>query len=206
MIIDIWATPSLPACPVTIYPDGCQDVIWVHPPGARPFWKLAALDSTARVIRGDAGAAMRGFRLAPGTVIDPRLFQTLAVEDPDEAAVDTIRALVRRTDHVADMMEACRAAPAEGVAALARHLGLSLRSLQRLAQAETGQGPLFWLRLSRLRQAMTEAAKGTSLAEAASGFADQAHFTREARRFFGAPPARLLADQVAMTAILAPGL
>ena len=44
----------------------------------------------------------------------------------------------------------------------------------------------------RLRAAIREVAQGSNLTAAAhaAGFADQAHFTREFRRTFGAPPSR----------------
>ena len=62
--------------------------------------------------------------------------------------------------------------------------------------------------LDRIDYCAIDAGAGTGLAEAAAGagFADQAHFTREARHFHGAPPARLLSDPEAMAALLAPGL
>ena len=205
LILDRWQVVRLRPGPVRIFPDGCQDVIWAHLPGQAPVWKLARLDPQVRVLTGAAGAAMLGVRLAPGCRMPAALWQALDPEKPDEMAA--IAGLGQRNPALTEMLDALSLAP-DRAAALARHLGQSLRSLQRLCLAETGQPPLFWLRLARLRRAMAEAAAGAPLAEAAAGagFADQAHLTREARHFLGAPPGRLLADPEAMAALLAPGL
>ena len=205
LILDQWQVAQLRPDPVRIFPDGCQDVIWAHLPGQAPVWKPAALDPQVRWLTGAEGASLRGFRLAPGCRMPAALWRALDPEKPDEVAA--IAGLCQRSPSLTEMLAALHLAPA-GAGTLARHLGQSLRSLQRLCLTETGQSPLFWLRLARLRRAMAEAAEGAPLAEAAAGagFADQAHFTREARHFHGAPPARLLADAEAMAALLAPGL
>ena len=205
LILDTWQVARLRPGPVRIFPDGCQDVIWVHLPGQAPFWKHASLDPQLRVLTGAEGASLHGFRLAPGCRLPPTLWRALDPEKPDEVAA--ITGLCCRNPALSEMLDALPLAPV-GAGALAKHLGQSLRSLQRLCLAETGQPPLFWLRLARLRRALAEAASGASLAEAAAGagFADQAHLTREAKHFHGAPPGRLLADAEAMAALLAPGL
>ena len=205
LILDQWQVAQLRPGPVRIFPDGCQDVIWVQLPGQAPVWKPAPLDPQVRVLNGAAGASLRGFRLAPGYRMPGMLWQALNPEKPDEVAA--IAGLCQRNPALSEMLSALALAPV-GAQVLARQLGQSLRSLQRLCLRETGQPPLFWLRLARLRRAMREAGAGVPLAEAAAGagFADQAHFTREARHFHGAPPGRLLADAEAMAALLAPGL
>lgn len=204
-VLETWQVARLRPGPVRIFPDGCQDVIWQHTPGQTPVWKVSPLDLRVRVVRGLTGTAMRGFRLAPGIRVPATLWSALDPEKPDEVAA--ISAICTGNPALTEMLAAL-AEPPDGAGALARRLGQSLRSLQRLSRAETGQPPLFWLRLARLRRAMAEAAEGLPLAMAAAGagYADQAHFTREARHFHGAPPARLLADPEAMAALLAPGL
>lgn len=207
MIIDRWDTDSLPFDSVRIYPDGCREVIWFRLPGKAPCWKLSGLDVAVRQLHGAAGAAMRGYRLAPGCVVDEAaLLAALDPEKPDELAAIGEEASLPAD--VAELVQAFRFAAAGGVGRSARRLGVSIRTLQRHCCARTGQSPLFWLRLLRLRQALCEARDGASLAEAAAGagFADQSHFTREAGRFYGATPARLLADRQALPMILAPGL
>ena len=207
VILDVWHAEEMGSEPVHIYPDGCRDVIWYRLKGAPPRWKVSTLDPTVRCLSGIGGAHMRGFRLAPGASISPVLLRVLDPEAPD-TGIDEIAALSMIADPVAELMAACRDAPVAGVERLARRMGVSVRSLQRMARTRTGQGPLFWLRLIRLRRALSSARDGGTLAEVAAdaGFADQSHFTREARAFHGASPTRLLADPRAMAAIIVPGL
>lgn len=197
----------MPDGPVNIYPDGCQDVIWVQPKNARPYWKVATLDTRMRVLTTAGGAALWGARLGPGALISANLFDELPSDSP-VGADEVIAGLCAVPGSVVEWLSAARSSPRLRVSGLARLLGVSLRSLQRQVRADTGQGPLFWLRMIRLRQALAEAQGGAPLAEAAvgAGFADQAHFTREAVAFHGAAPARLLRDGAALEGILAPGL
>jgi AraC-like DNA-binding protein len=207
-IIDRWHTSHLALAEARVFPDGCRDVIWICLPGQVPKWKLSSLDLSLRVVQGAAGAELRGFRLAPGTEVDlAALFAGLHPDQPDRAEAAIAGAVHLPADTMA-MLQAFREDPALSGAAQARRLGISQRSLQRLSLAHTGQPPLFWLRLIRLRQALAAARDGTPLAEAAAdaGYADQAHFTREARRFHGAPPGRLLRDPQALQLILCQGL
>ena len=207
VIQDIWQVSSLPAGAARIYPDGCQDVIWVKPVNGRSYWKAAPLDARMRVLYSMAGADLWGARLTPGAQIPPDLVHALDADGPDQAAA-AIAALCAVPEPVRDWLCALRAAPSLSVPRLARSLGVSARTLQRQVKSSTGQGPLFWARLMRLRQALSEAQQGLPLAEAAyaAGFADQAHFTREAVAFHAAPPSRLLRDPTALASIMAPGL
>lgn len=80
------------------------------------------------------------------------------------------------------------------VEALARHTGLSTRQLQRIFARETGMPPRSYLRLLRFRAAVSgiQDSDGSGLAgtAASSGYADQAHMTREFRSLAGLPPGR----------------
>lgn len=76
---------------------------------------------------------------------------------------------------------------------LARTSRLSMRQLQRICARETGMPPRSYLRLLRFRTAVTGVqAAGALLADtaAASGYADQAHMTREFQSLGGLPPGR----------------
>ncbi len=70
--------------------------------------------------------------------------------------------------------------------------GLSASRFQHLFTREVGVPFRRYRVWHRLRAAIREAAQGSNLTTAAhaAGFADQAHFTREFRRTFGAPPSR----------------
>lgn len=205
-IVGDWALERFPGGTVTIWPDGCRDAVWSEIPGSPPSWNLTGLDREPRGFSVPWGSRMRGFRLAPGVAIPEGLEAMLDPERPESAAALLLEAC-SLSDDVEEFFAACREAPASPNG-LARRLGVGLRTLERAVAARTGETPLFWSRLTRLRRAFALARAGVSLADAAfeAGFADQAHFTRESRSFYAATPARLLRDGAAMDAILVPGL
>jgi AraC-like DNA-binding protein len=80
------------------------------------------------------------------------------------------------------------------VRALARHVGVSERTLHRGFLDWVGAAPKPFLRALRVREAASRTTQGPrALAEIAAelGFADQAHLSREMRELWGATPARL---------------
>jgi AraC-like DNA-binding protein len=81
---------------------------------------------------------------------------------------------------------------AASVTVAADAAGLSASRFQHLFTREVGVPFRRYRVWHRLRAAIRAAASGSSLTSAAyaAGFADQAHFTREFRRTFGAPPSR----------------
>ncbi|MER5609823.1 helix-turn-helix transcriptional regulator [Micromonospora tulbaghiae] len=89
---------------------------------------------------------------------------------------------------------AARLAAGATVAATAAEVGLGERALHRRSRALFGYGPKTLARILRMRRALDLARTGAPLAEVAvrSGYADQAHLTREVRELAGVPPTRLL--------------
>ncbi|MBQ1054921.1 helix-turn-helix transcriptional regulator [Micromonospora sp. C32] len=85
------------------------------------------------------------------------------------------------------------------VAATAAEVGLGARALHRRSRALFGYGPKTLARILRMRRALDLARTGAPLAEVAarSGYADQAHLTREVRELAGVPPSRLLTPATA---------
>jgi AraC-like DNA-binding protein len=81
------------------------------------------------------------------------------------------------------------------VPALARSVGLSERQLYRRCLDAFGYGPKMLDRVLRLNLALERARAGLSFAEVAvrTGYADQAHFTRDVKALTGVPPRILLA-------------
>ena len=81
---------------------------------------------------------------------------------------------------------------ATSVTIAAHAAGLSASHFQHLFTREVGVPFRRYRVWHRLRVAIREASQGSNLTTAAhaAGFADQAHFTREFRRSFGAPPSR----------------
>ena len=87
--------------------------------------------------------------------------------------------------------------PHRSIAQLSRWTGFSTRQLQRRFTATVGYGPKMFqsvLRFQRLLHLGGASVGQRSLADlsADAGFADQAHMTREVRRFSGGPPTALL--------------
>jgi AraC-like DNA-binding protein len=80
------------------------------------------------------------------------------------------------------------------VAVVAGELGLSERQLERLFLERVGVSPKHYARLRRFERAarLTRDGRASSEVAFATGYADQAHFIREFRRFTGTTPRRLI--------------
>jgi AraC-like DNA-binding protein len=131
-----------------------------------------------------------------GGVYARRLLDALDVDSGTDlsAATGEVAPLVRRSAPIDSRLEfVIEALPDAGrLGGLAGEVGLSPSRLRSLAQIEIGV-PLTQMRLwSRLARAIEWLPFGpTARAAAAAGFADQAHFTRVARRFLGRTPGEL---------------
>ncbi|WP_428030989.1 helix-turn-helix domain-containing protein [Ancylobacter sp.] len=79
---------------------------------------------------------------------------------------------------------------ATGVAAASALVGLSPHHFQHLFTREVGVPYRRYRSWGRMRRAVAAVARGCTLTQAAheAGFCDQAHFTHDFRRTFGAPP------------------
>ncbi|GAB3075352.1 helix-turn-helix transcriptional regulator [Micromonospora schwarzwaldensis] len=111
----------------------------------------------------------------------------------EEVALDRLRAAGGPDPLGAHV--AARLAAGATVAATAAEVGLGARALHRRSRALFGYGPKTLARILRMRRALDLARGGVPLAEVAarSGYADQAHLTRDVRELAGVPPTRLLA-------------
>ena len=105
----------------------------------------------------------------------------------DTVAVDPlVRAAVRRLDRAGTR-----------VSTLGPGLGISERQLQRRFRDAVGYGPKTLQRILRFQRALAEIRRGCEQSgglarvAAATGYADQAHLTRESRRLAGFSPKRL---------------
>lgn len=98
--------------------------------------------------------------------------------------------------HAASLM-ATNAPEAATSAALARAVGLGIRTLERQFLAETGLTPGRWRRQHILLGALEQLASGTPIKQvaAAAGYATPSAFTAAFRGTFGNTPARYFADR-----------
>lgn len=91
------------------------------------------------------------------------------------------------------------------LAELAELTGLSQFALLRAFRAETGLPPHAYLNQLRVRRARTLLDQGVMPAEvaAATGFADQAHLTRQFKRVLGVPPGAYQRERLPASAVVA---
>jgi AraC-like DNA-binding protein len=212
--------PEDGAAPVLVLPDGCTDLVWergrgafiagpdtgpaptVLPPGTRVIGIRFRPGAGGRLLglplcelrdqRVEFAAIKRGLaRRLPGT-LEPVAAEArvLAVAadlslggEADVAVMHAARLLgdpQTRTDHVASA------------------LSLSSRQLRRRWQAEIGYSPKTFQRVLRFRRFVSrlDAAGSLGALDLATvafetGYADQAHLTRECARFAGVSPTAL---------------
>ncbi|TDO51374.1 AraC-like DNA-binding protein [Kribbella sp. VKM Ac-2527] len=199
-----------------ILPDGCMDLIWVE-----GELIVAGPDTKAYDGTSEAGTRYVAVRFAPGTA--PGFLGVPAKELVDSRvdlqelwSAGKARRLADRVSRAGDPALALDEAVATlydvppdgvvrhvvrgvrrgiGVPALAGSVGLSERQLYRRCLDAFGYGPKMLDRVLRMNLALDRARAGLPLAEVAArtGYADQAHFTRDIKALTGVPPRILLA-------------
>jgi len=201
-----------------VLPDGCTDLIWEQGRGAfvaGPDTGPVPTPITAGTVivgvrfRPSAGGPALGVPLSE--LRDQRV--ELADLRPAEArrlsaALDPAAALARALDVTAALVDGGAPDPAvtwvtrllrdprARTGDVAAEVGLSLRQLRRRCHAAVGYGPKTLQRVLRFRRfvscidARPEVLDLAALA-AETGYADQAHLTRECTRFSGLTPAAL---------------
>jgi AraC-like DNA-binding protein len=195
-----------------VLPDGRMDVIWIEGGEA-----LVAGPQTRAVPRPlEPPFTAIGMRLLPGA--GPALLGLAAHELVDThvplAQLDTApaAALRSRLDAAEDAGAALRAlaagldgepdplvraaaelldGPGATVDGVARSVALSERQLQRRFRDHVGYGPKTLQRVLRFQRLLGTGGEGLARAALESGYADQAHLTREVRRLAGITPVRL---------------
>jgi AraC-like DNA-binding protein len=198
-----------------ILPDGCMDLLWIE-----GELLVAGPDTRAYITSSEFGARCAAIRFAPGTApgflgVPAREVVDHRVPLADLWSPGRARWLANRigkaTDPAPGLEEAAIALFDEppdrlvgqvvhgvrrGVAvpALAGSVGLSERQLHRRCLDAFGYGPKMLDRVLRMNRALDRARTGLALASVAvqTGYADQAHFTREVKALTGVPPRVLL--------------
>lgn len=206
------------APPAQILPDGGADIIWqaghsalvAGPDTAARLVPVspAAVIVGARFHPGAGGSALglplselRDARAWLGEV-RPELDDRLDSELDPQAALRRLTAIVARLVAAGPPDPAVRAAarqldhPRTRVDRLADDLGLSERQLRRRCHAAVGYGPKTLQRVLRFRRFLAGLDAGGAEPDLArlaleSGYADQAHLTRDSTRLAGLAPAAL---------------
>ncbi|GIG87373.1 AraC family transcriptional regulator [Plantactinospora endophytica] len=201
-----------------VLPDGCMDLIW----SSRSGLLVAGPDTVAQVAAGPAGERYVGLRLPPGVgpavfglpaheLRDQRIPLGALWPAPEVAALAERVALHDRPGRLLESTAADRLAAGGGpdpiaaplaaglaagrdVAGAADALGLGARQLHRRSLVLFGYGPKTLARILRMRRALALARSGTPAAEVAvrTGYADQAHLSREVRSLAGVPLRQLV--------------
>jgi AraC-like DNA-binding protein len=211
--------PATAGAAQRVLPDGCLDLIWVggellvagpdavahlaaarpgsryvglrFPPGVGPTVLGVPADELRdrRVPLDQVWPARRVARLAaaltaagdapPGPVLEAAAADRLAGAGPPDPALIAAAGMLRA---------------GHAVAATAAALGWSGRRLHRRALTAFGYGPKTLARILRFERALAQARTGTPLATVAAdtGYADQAHLSRDAKVLAGAPLRDLL--------------
>jgi AraC-like DNA-binding protein len=200
-----------------IIPDGCIDIIWTgerlgRRTRHRPIFESFAA-GTVIVGSGSSRAPHRHGSACRSEIVNSRALCKILEADARRLRIDCMRsgprraaelmlsALASRSPRPSLFDPALRAvanafARDDGdrvrLSELAATLGLSERTLRRRCEIAFGYGPKTLERILRFQQflALLRRSPAPRLAElaAASGFADQAHLTREVRRLGGLTP------------------
>lgn len=197
-----------------VLPDGCMDLIAIE-----DALVVAGPDTTAHVEEAVPGARYAALRFAPGT--GPSILGVPALELRDQrvpladlwprasvrrlsdrlagaqdlaAALDEAVAALSRRDDPLIVEVVARLRGGATVAATAGAVELGERQLHRRCLAAFGYGPKTLVRILRMNRALALARAGTPFASAAalSGYADQAHLSREVRALAGVPLGALI--------------
>jgi len=195
-----------------VLPDGRVDVVWVD--GGEALVAGPQTRSVPRPLeppftaigmrfRPGAGAPLLGLPAhelvdlhvplsqvdtAPAAALGRRL---AAAGDADEALRALAAGLEGEPDPLVRAAARLLAAPGATVDGVARTVALSERQLQRRFREHVGYGPKTLQRILRFQRLLAIAGEGLARAALESGYADQAHLSREVRRLAGVTPVRL---------------
>jgi AraC-like DNA-binding protein len=212
--------PETGAAPVLVLPDGCTDLIWergrgafIAGPDTGPAPTVLPPGTSVIGIRFRPGAGgpllglplceLRDQRVEFGDIkrgLASRLPGTLEPAAAEALLLAVAAELSLGADADVAVMHAARLLcdPQARTGDVASALSLSSRQLRRRWQAAIGYGPKTFQQVVRFRRFVSRLDAVSSpgaldLATVAfeTGYADQAHLTRECARFAGVPPTAL---------------
>ena len=215
----LWTSVAAADGDALIVPDGCMDLLWfdgalqIAGPDTGPYPTRTHAGAESVGLRFAPGAAPAVLRIPAHELLDRRVSlddvwpaaearragERIATACDRGAALEDLAVELARRAEPADPFIAALAAHARAarpVAAIAQLAGLSQRQLLRRCLPAFGYGPKTLTRILRAQRALALArsAQRPGFAEvaAATGYADQAHLSREIRALTG----RSLGDAV----------
>lgn len=224
-IISVWSTRAAEAR-IAVWPDGCRDIVAIADPDQPTKVICTGLDSSVRHVACKVGTRFFGIRVAPGVSFpwdgdNPanKNFD-VAVSELDKMLTSRIRRVDQEPDRTLELLE--KVAQRWAIPAphwIAEYLRLlwsgeggscaagrfSERSFRRHLVQITGAPPRYWQGLARARHVAREIVLGNGrLADIAAKyeFSDQAHMSREIKRWFDCSPMMLRRNREQVTARL----
>ncbi|WP_328397763.1 helix-turn-helix transcriptional regulator [Nocardia sp. NBC_00416] len=151
-----------------------------------------------RAVTGAEGSDLRDAKVALDDLLPSRIARTLTDSLAEgrfgESLARTLWPRLRIDPRVSAAVAALAGSPV-GIETLADHLALTPRHLRRLVETEAGLRPKTVQLVGRLQRAIelmrAEPELPLSLVAASTGYTDQAHFGRDARRLADLTPATL---------------
>lgn len=198
-----WSYHTKNGADVVVLPDGCRDIVRREDPGRGVRWFVTDIDDSARKLVLPSETTLVGWRLKPGAEVCAQEVGRLSLHSSEnEKGVLRCCELSPQRE---ELLLALRAAASLDHAC--RLAGLSRRTMQRTALKVTGRSPRFWMQLARIRRAARALGADENIGRTAycTGFSDQAHLTREMRRWFSVTPRGLLRNPALLRVAASPG-
>ena len=214
-VTDVWSAHSHFDGSLLILPDGCRDlIIKTHQANnqAEPaLWFVSPLFEHTQAVQTQANTHSLGFRLKPGMQIEQeKLVKYMPLFKLDNEAINHDKKAISQLEDILNEVTSIKPCVEEALTSLAsnltnitqvaKQLGMSTRSLQRMLIKETDKSPSYWFQLARARKAAKHLGQTNAMADTADlyGYSDQSHMCREFQRWFKLSPTQLLNDAMLM--------
>lgn len=187
-------TQVLKSSTAIIIPDGCRDLIMKVSGEAEPQWFVSPLLDHSKAVQIENNSNFLGFRIKPGTYIEEeKLLNTIKREYVDLDNVYNVIEDFTCVDFAVEEALSCLASDIDSIKKASLLLGVSTRTLQRFIYKKTERTPSYWFQLARIRRAARALPQSVPLVDMADmyGFSDQAHMSREFKRWFHISPSEI---------------